>query len=155
MGFQIRVAGIGRRSEMLEEEILRYRTMTRPFADVDVGTIRPPLSRGADRSKVLAAEAKVLLAQLPGRCHPVALSDEGKQQDSAGFARWIDARRQDGVPLVFLIGGSHGLSSIAKGRCREVISLSRLTFSHRIAMIVLLEQIYRASTIITGHPYHK
>ncbi len=155
MAFKILIVGIGRRNEMLESEIDRYRTMTRPFAEVEVRYAKPPVPGSADRQRVLGAEAEALSAQLPDRCYAAALSDEGKQLDSRGFARWLNDRREDSLPLAFVIGGAHGLSADMKKECRTVLSLSRLTYSHRIAMVVLLEQIYRASTILTGHPYHK
>ena len=129
--------------------------MVSPFADIRMEYVRPPLARSAPRPRVLSAEAEALRARLPSRCYSVGLSQEGRQLDSAGFARWLDSRRADSLPLAFLVGGVFGLAPEMKRECRQTLSLSQLTFSHRIALVVLLEQLYRASTILTGHPYHK
>ncbi|MBD3239812.1 MAG: 23S rRNA (pseudouridine(1915)-N(3))-methyltransferase RlmH, partial [Chitinivibrionales bacterium] len=75
--------------------------------------------------------------------------------DSRGFAAWLDKRRRERMPTVFMIGGAYGLDPALVAESNEALSLSTLTFSHDIALVVLLEQIYRAFTILYGHPYHK
>jgi len=81
----------------------------------------------------------------------VALDEKGKLLDSIKFGEIF--KREDEIN--FFIGGAYGFENKFLQNCNEVISLSRLTFSHKIAKIVLFEQIYRALSIVNNHPYHK
>ncbi|MGA1847381.1 23S rRNA (pseudouridine(1915)-N(3))-methyltransferase RlmH [Deferribacter abyssi] len=83
----------------------------------------------------------------------VALAIEGKQFDSKSFARWFEEKQN--INIAFLIGGAEGLSDVLKKKCNELFSLSKLTFAHELALLLLSEQIYRSYTIMKGHPYHK
>jgi 23S rRNA (pseudouridine1915-N3)-methyltransferase len=75
--------------------------------------------------------------------------------NSAAFASWIGARRDEGAQhIVFAIGSADGWSEAAKERGKLLLSLSEFTFAHSLARLVLAEQIYRALTILAGHPYH-
>jgi len=86
---------------------------------------------------------------------PVLLDSRGKQMDSQGFAAWLAARRDEGTQhLVFAIGPADGWSDTARARARLLLSLGPLTLPHAIARLLIAEQIYRAHTILSGHPYH-
>lgn len=87
----------------------------------------------------------------------VALLDPaGRQFNSPQFAKWLGALRDRGVrELVFLCGGAEGFPEGLRKLATQAISLSALTMSHELARVVLIEQIYRAFTILTGHPYAK
>ena len=91
----------------------------------------------------------------PDPSYPIALSEEGKSFTSASFAEWLAKRRIQRVPLVITVGGAYGLAPKLKQECREILSLSPLTFPHRLCYHILLEQLYRACTILENHPYHK
>ncbi|HAJ79150.1 MAG TPA: hypothetical protein DCO75_05205, partial [Fibrobacteres bacterium] len=82
-------------------------------------------------------------------------SEEGKLMESLRFATWIESFLTSHRSPVFNIGGAFGLSSNIKKECKEIISLSPLTLPHKLCMLVLIEQIYRAFTILHNHPYHK
>ena len=85
----------------------------------------------------------------------IALAIEGKQMPSEAFAKKLDRLGIEGKShIIFIIGGSIGLAQEIKER-GELFSLSRMTFPHRLARVVLLEQIYRGYRIIHGEPYHK
>lgn len=74
---------------------------------------------------------------------------------SESFAAWLGAQRDEGTQhIVFAIGPASGWSDAARGRARMLLSLGRFTLAHSLARVVMAEQIYRASTILTGHPYH-
>lgn len=91
---------------------------------------------------------------IPPRATVAALEVDGVMHDSAGFARWIGQCEQSAVGgLVFLIGGAYGLPPAATQRAQVRVSLSRLTMPHRLARLVLAEQLYRAFTILRGEPY--
>ena len=81
----------------------------------------------------------------------VALCVEGKQKTSEEFAEILDTSE----PITFIIGGSHGLSDAVKAKASIKLSLSTMTFPHRLFRVMLLEQIYRGVNILKGTPYHK
>ena len=82
----------------------------------------------------------------------VGLSPEGEEMDSQGFARFLKELMGEGKNIVFAVGGAGGFSV---DRCAKIISLSKMTFSHEVARIMLAEQIFRALCIIFSHPYPK
>jgi 23S rRNA (pseudouridine1915-N3)-methyltransferase len=96
-----------------------------------------------------------MLAALPQGAHVVALTEGGKQWStielSARLRAWVAA----GAPLAFLIGGPDGLAAACLERAAERWSLSRLTLPHGLARIAVAEALYRAWTVIEGHPYHR
>jgi len=71
------------------------------------------------------------------------------------LARWLEARRRSGQDLAFVIGGPDGLGKEVFARCQQRWSLSRLTLPHGLVRVVLAEQLYRAATVLAGHPYHR
>ncbi|HAH08188.1 MAG TPA: 50S rRNA methyltransferase [Elusimicrobia bacterium] len=90
-----------------------------------------------------------------GKGCKVALDVEGRQLSSPELARFLDQRSFEGRELCFLIGGPEGLPRGLAEACEHRWSLSKLTFPHDLAMVVVLEALYRASTIQKNHPYHK
>lgn len=103
-----------------------------------------------------AAGQTKLLAALRPRAYKIALCVEGKQLSSEELADKIGAVALSGVSqLDFIIGGSEGLSEEVKAACDLRLSFSRMTFPHRLMRVILLEQLYRAFTIINGEKYHK
>ncbi len=86
---------------------------------------------------------------------PVLLDSRGRQMSSEDFAAWIGARRDEGIQhVVFAIGPADGWSGPARRRASLLLSLGPLTLAHSLARLVLAEQLYRACTILSGHPYH-
>jgi 23S rRNA (pseudouridine1915-N3)-methyltransferase len=111
---------------------------------------------GADApARSRASEARVLLAQLSGDDFVVALDEHGSQMSTAELARWLAERARDGISPVFLIGGPDGLDAQVLKRARLIWSLSRLTLPHALARVLLFEQLYRAASLLAGHPYHR
>jgi len=95
------------------------------------------------------------LLQAAGGAYKVGLVIEGNQLDSRGLAAWIETRNQSGVEVALLIGGPDGLPADVISACDMKWSLSKLTFPHDLAMVILVETLYRASTIAAGQPYHR
>ncbi|MFZ0747700.1 MAG: 23S rRNA (pseudouridine(1915)-N(3))-methyltransferase RlmH [Terracidiphilus sp.] len=86
---------------------------------------------------------------------PVLLDSRGRQMTSEVFAAWLGARRDEGAQhIVFAVGPASGWSDAARGRAQLLLSLGSFTLAHALARVVMAEQIYRAFTILTGHPYH-
>jgi 23S rRNA (pseudouridine1915-N3)-methyltransferase len=111
-------------------------------------------------SKKSGAQAKeeegaALLGKLGARDVLVALDERGKALGSVEFAKWLGVQRDQGRDVAFVIGGDEGLSDAVRGKAGLVLSLSAMTMPHRLARLVLAEQVYRAFTILRGEPYHR
>jgi 23S rRNA (pseudouridine1915-N3)-methyltransferase len=97
------------------------------------------------------------LARRQGRTNPilVLLDSRGRSMTSEAFAAWLGTRRDEGAQhLVFAIGPADGWSNAFRQRANLLLSLGPMTLAHSLARLVLAEQIYRAFTILSGHPYH-
>ena len=110
-------------------------------------------------SKLFDSEAALLewLARQPGRApaYAILLDSRGKQLSSEELAERVGRLRDDGTQrLVFAIGPADGWSDAARKRADMMLSLGRITLPHQLARVVLAEQVYRAFTILAGHPYH-
>lgn len=90
-----------------------------------------------------------------GSAFVVALEIEGKQLTSPELADWLERKAQDGKELCFIIGGPNGLPSDIRSTANMQLSFGRLTLPHDLAMVTLLETLYRSSTINAGQPYHR
>jgi 23S rRNA (pseudouridine1915-N3)-methyltransferase len=154
MPFLITIVSLGKRNSAIDEEAERYVGLIRPYSEVKNVVIRPPVHESVDRSR-LVHEGRLLKEKWPKGSSPVALSEDGRLMNSVKFAQWIERLMTNCKQPVFNIGGAYGLSSEIKNECADVISLSPMTMPHKLCMIVLLEQIYRAFTILNHHPYHK
>jgi len=116
----------------------------------------PEKLSAAQRAKAMEREGERLLAAIGPREFVVALCIDGKERASEELAADLDAWLAGGYPRVaFVIGGSLGLSPAVLARADFRLSLSRLTFPHQLARVMLLEQLYRAFKILHGEPYHK
>jgi 23S rRNA (pseudouridine1915-N3)-methyltransferase len=111
--------------------------------------------KNADINSLMEKEGKAMLAATADSDHAVALTIEGARASSEDFAKQLKQWQQNGRNIVFYIGGPEGLASGCLQRANQQLSLSAMTLPHPLVRIVLIEQIYRASCIIKGHPYHK
>jgi len=115
-----------------------------------------PESRARDAATRIAEEAAVISALIPEKCVLVALDERGKNIDSAAFARQLGRWRDDQVAnTIFTIGGADGLSPDLRRKAKLTIAFGAATWPHQMVRVMLLEQIYRAATILAGHPYHR
>ena len=102
-----------------------------------------------------APEAELLLAAAEG-AHLIACDERGKTYSSRAFADHVALLRDRGErKLVFVIGGADGLSETLRDRARITLNFGQATWPHQLVRIMLLEQLYRAVTILSGHPYHR
>ena len=105
---------------------------------------------------MMAREAELLRAALPRGAVRIALDERGKTLDSAAFARRLGAWCEEGRPaLGFWIGGAEGLHPELRAEADLVLSFGAMTWPHLLVRALLAEQLYRAETILTGHPYHR
>ena len=149
----ITLIAVGRlKSGPLKELCDEYRKRI-PFA-IEVREVEERRPVAGDERK--AREGELILRELPKGALVVALDERGKACDSAAFARQFAAwRRQSGDNLAFLIGGADGLAPAVLEKAAARLALGTMTWPHMLARAMLLEQIYRAHTILTGHPYHR
>ena len=102
-----------------------------------------------------AVPTKASKAPNAGKSTVVLMDSRGKQFSSEEFARFLgDYQDRNPLPLVLAIGSADGFSEAARGAAQHMISLGTMTLAHELARVVLLEQVYRAFTILRGHPYH-
>jgi 23S rRNA (pseudouridine1915-N3)-methyltransferase len=115
----------------------------------------PQQSQG-DQQRRLAEESKKIAQALPDDAAVILLDERGDNLSSTDLAERIARWREDGrQTLAFVIGGADGLAPSLAGRADLRLAFGRATWPHRLVRAMLAEQIYRASTILTGHPYHR
>jgi 23S rRNA (pseudouridine1915-N3)-methyltransferase len=107
------------------------------------------MPKGYEVARVAVKNDKALRAALPRNARVVALDERGRDYTTREFAALL------GSETAFVIGGAEGLEAAVKDAAAVVLRLSSLTLPHALAQVLLLEQIYRAATILTGHPYHR
>jgi len=145
------------RSPFLKEGEVFYLNRLRKYIQVDWFEVKPvKISQGRTTQKILAAEGERIVRKLAQNDYSVCLDRSGRQYDSERFAAWLDSLLNRGEQWVsFIIGGPLGLSKDILHRSREVLSLSQFTLTHEMSRLILLEQLYRAFTILRGEKYHK
>jgi 23S rRNA (pseudouridine1915-N3)-methyltransferase len=115
-----------------------------------------PESRARDTATRINEEAAAISAQIPEKSVLVALDERGESIDSVAFARHLARWRDQSVAnTLFLIGGADGLSPDLRRKAKLRVAFGAATWPHQIVRVMLLEQIYRAATILAGHPYHR
>lgn len=125
-------------------------------ASIELVEIRPEKrSEGRQVDQLLNAEAKRIRAVLPDRCHTVVLDERGKQVTTVQLGEAMTAWMRNGRDVAFVIGGADGLDAGIKHVADEALALSALTLPHGLARVLLAEQLYRAVSLIKGHPYHR
>lgn len=158
---RIIVAAVGRLKRGPETELAeRFRKRAAQtgrglgWRDIEIIEIRE--SRAADAAKRMIEESIALANVIPERAAVVLLDARGDALDSAGFASRLATWRADGrEAAVFVIGGADGLAPTLREKAQLHLSFGTATWPHQLVRVMLLEQIYRAATILSGHPYHR
>jgi 23S rRNA (pseudouridine1915-N3)-methyltransferase len=142
---KIKIAWIGKTKQPEIEGLTQeYLKRLGHYADIEGGVVRDE----AALLKLCAREARPRHALL-------LLDSRGKQLSSEEFARWLDDfQRRNSSPLLLGVGPADGFTDEARRSAALVLSLGKMTLAHELARVVLLEQLYRAFTILRGHPYH-
>jgi 23S rRNA (pseudouridine1915-N3)-methyltransferase len=125
---------------------------------IELIEVRPAARSGTGAKSVqqwLAVEAERIRAALPKRCFKVVLDERGRLSATADIARRIERWKQDGRDVAFVIGGADGTASALQQDADLLLSLSPLTLPHGLCRILLCEQLYRAVSLLAGHPYHR
>jgi len=135
--------------------IADYETRLRHYFELEV--VEVPAGPGAlPTDRRMETEADALRARVPGGLELFALTRRGKGLGSRGLARYLGDRSAHGMPgAAFVVGGAFGLSQSYLDGADHRLSLSPMTLPHGLARLLLVEQLYRAGTILRGEPYHK
>jgi 23S rRNA (pseudouridine1915-N3)-methyltransferase len=158
---RIVIAAVGRLKDGPERELAaNYRKRAEAtgrslgLREIEIVEIRESRAQDAERRRI---EESIAIANLiPDRAVVVILDERGKSIDSATLAaRLAEWRAEDRPAACFIIGGADGLSSTLRERAQLTLAFGTATWPHQLVRVMLLEQIYRAGTIITGHPYHR
>jgi 23S rRNA (pseudouridine1915-N3)-methyltransferase len=110
---------------------------------------------GGDGQKAVIKEGEKMLAALPASAYVVALQVHGRALSSEQLAAFLQARANEGRDVAFCIGGPDGLAPAVDARADLKWSLSALTLPHALVRVVVAEALYRAVSIVKGHPYHR
>jgi 23S rRNA (pseudouridine1915-N3)-methyltransferase len=155
---KIRIIVVDRtRSGFLKEGESLYLGRLKKYAQVEWVEVKPAKIPEEKRAEeLLAVEGERIFRRVGRQDYLVSLDRSGRQFDSEGLASWLQSLTDRGEKCVtFAIGGPLGLSQKVLERSREVLSISELTLTHEMSRLILLEQLYRAFTILRGEKYHK
>lgn len=154
---RVMVVAVGRPSRLFAEAIAEFERRAKRYWALEVVEIREERAgRGKAAAQVQAAESARLLERVPPGMEAVALTRGGEPWSSVQLARYLEGLALDARPgATFLIGGALGIAEEALSEVPRRISLSPLTLPHELARLLLIEQLYRAGTILRGEPYHK
>ena len=151
MPLKIRVAWIGKTEEPAIQALTdEYLKRISHYAEAEAVVLK-------DEAAILSlasGERKQHKNENKDRHKLILLDSRGKQFSSEELAEFLEREQVNAIPLLFAIGGSDGFSEEARRRARFILSLGKMTLPHELARVVLLEQLYRAFTILKNHPYH-
>lgn len=152
------VVAVGKLKERFwSDACAEYLKRLQPYAKTQVVEVPDvdPAKAGGEHAAV-EREGASILKVLPERAHVVLLAIEGTQRTSEGLSARLDDLALSGTSeVVFVIGGSCGVSDGVRARANETLSFGKITLPHNLARVVLLEQLYRACKISRNEPYHK
>ncbi len=152
---RLRVLAVGRdRSGLYAPAVEEYARRIGRYVKFEIVEV-PEARKHAGTPRAREEEGEALLARIAERERVVMLDERGEEETSVGFARRVERWLAGGRDVALVIGGSDGLAPAVRARASETLALSRMTFAHRLARLVLAEQLYRAMTILRGEPYHK
>jgi 23S rRNA (pseudouridine1915-N3)-methyltransferase len=153
-GLKVRLASIGKdRSGLFAPGVAEYAGRLAHYARFELCEL--PEAKGRSGPAAKADEGERLLALAGKKDWLVALDERGLSLGSVELAQFIGKAQAASHDLLFTVGGDEGLGADVTAGAKLVLSLSRMTLPHRLARLVLVEQLYRAFTVLKGEPYHK
>jgi len=152
-----RILAVGERMpSWVADGFAEYRKRLSRELPLELVEIRPGArGKGRDATRAMVDEGAAVLAAIPRGTHVVALDGRGRAWSSEQLAGQLESWRMNGRDLAFLIGGPDGHAPDVLARADQRWSLGALTLPHMLVRLVLAEQLYRATTIVAGHPYHR
>jgi 23S rRNA (pseudouridine1915-N3)-methyltransferase len=153
---KMHVLAIGQRQPAwADQAVADYLARLPSDYSVTLKEVRPEPRSGAPVERLLAAEAERLRAAIPAGSLVVALDERGRDWTTAQLAEALGKWRDAAETVAFVIGGPDGLDPGFKRGARMLLRLSSLTLPHALARVLLAEQLYRAWSLLAGHPYHR
>ena len=152
---RLTLAVVGKpRDAGIRDAVQEYETRAARYWPLEVHEVREEPARSVAPEQVKAREGERLGARVSGAVL-VACDVGGEAMTSERFAAWLQRKREEGRDVGFVIGGAYGLADELRARATLRLSLAPWTLPHELARLVLVEQLYRAGTIVRGEPYHK
>ncbi len=158
---KITIAAVGKiKEQFFREAVAEYSKRLGRYCTLQIVEAAdektPEMPSERERERILLKEGERLLARIPEDAYVIALAIEGREMDSEQLASRLKNLMVSGVShIVFVIGGSLGLSGAVLKRADIQLSFSAMTFPHQLMRVILLEQVYRSFRIIQNEPYHK
>lgn len=144
---KVRVVSVGRdRSGLFAPAVKEYADRLKHYTKLELVELPAERSRAEEGKAILARAAGAML---------VALDERGELFDSVGLSKLLGRAQNASRDVCFAIGGDEGLDAAVVAKAEVVLSLSRMTLPHRLARVVLMEQLYRGFTLLRGEPYHR
>lgn len=144
---------VGKLKEYAQKACADYMKMLKPFAQIELVQLKH--AKATELNEIaLKQEAQNVFTHLKESDYVILLDQNGKDYDSISFAKHLSQLTLERPSIVFVVGGPFGVDNELKRRANELLSLSRLTFTHQLTVVVLLEQLFRAFKIIHGQRYH-
>jgi len=158
---RIEICAVGRlragpEKTLIDDYVKRTEAAGRGLGITGLSIIEVEEKRRLEGAKLKAAEAALLENAIPAGARIVALDERGRMEGSEAFAARLGQWRDNGVSdLAFVIGGADGLDPSLRERADHLLAFSPMTWPHMLVRVMLSEQIYRAVSILAGHPYHR
>ena len=158
---QLILAAIGRLKKGPEQDLVaryadRLAKAGKAIGITQFKTIEIVESRAGSAEARKREEAQNILSRLPDSCSIFAFDERGKSPNSRQFAQLVNRELESGSScLALIIGGPDGLDASLRDRADQLVSFGSATFPHQLVRVLVLEQVYRATTILTNHPYHR
>ena len=150
------LTAVGRvKNAALRDACEDYENRTRRYVKLEVLEVRDGGRTDRDADGARRKEADALLRAIPRGARVIALSRTGRSLSSVGLAERLGQWKREDRDVAFVLGGAHGLDATVLDAAESQLSLSSMTLPHELARLTLLEQLYRACTILKGEPYHK
>lgn len=152
----IHVIAIGQRMPgWIQQGVADYAKRLPPQFAFSIHEIPATKRGGGDTRRAIEEEGERLLQAVPRGARLIALDERGQQWQTRELAQQLDDWTHDGRDVALLIGGADGHSDAVRQRAERLWSLSKLTLPHGLVRVVLTEQLYRAWSLLSGHPYHR
>ena len=152
----IKIIAVGRIKEKAQVTLIdEYLKRIKPLHKIEVIELNKSKHQDKEVEKIIEDESKRILEKVKDTDWVILLDLKGQNIDSVKLSQHIEKNLNTGKNIAFIIGGSHGVGESIKKRSNFMWQLSALTFPHQLVRLMLVEQIYRAFTIINKHSYHK
>ena len=152
----LRIFWVGKHQHrFISDGVAYYQKLLNPLQPVELVEIRDAVHSGRDPQAAIKREGEALLKRIGGGETVVLLDEKGKQFSTREWAAMMGRLREEsGNPVCLIVGGAYGVADAVKQRSNHIVALSRLTFPHQLARVVLMEQLYRIYSLITGRAYN-